>query len=255
MIPLFKVFMCEEAAQEAYNVLLSGYIGQGERVNQFEAVLSEYIGSKALTVNSGTSALHLALHLAKGDDSSIEVLTSPLTCTATNWPILANGLDLKWVDIDPATMNMDMDDLRSKITEKTKIIMVVHWGGYPVDLDELETIKDETEEKYGFRPIVIEDCAHAFGGFYGGKKIGSHGNFCAFSFQAIKHLTSVDGGMLITPPEYYDRAKLLRWYGIDRETNSKDFRCLHPSTLIRFENGETHKISNVVKDKMTGPFY
>jgi len=226
MIPLFKVFMSEQAVQASSEVLQSGYIGQGQKVEEFESVLSDYMRHPVVTTNSGTSALHLALHMAKGDEPDIEVLTTPLTCTATNWPILANGLSLKWVDIDPTTMNMDMDDLRSKITSKTKIIMVVHWGGYPVDLDELEKIKNETEEKYGFRPIVIEDCAHAFGGEYYGEKIGTtHGNFCAFSFQAIKHLTAIDGGMLLMPEEYHSRAKLLRWYGIDRETNSKDFRC------------------------------
>jgi len=121
---------------------------------------------------------------------------------------------------------MDLDDLRRKITSKTKVIYFVHWGGYPVDLEEIEKIRTEAFNMYGFRPIVIEDCAHSFGSKYKGDYIGSHGNICTFSFQAIKHLTSVDGGMLITPyKEHYDRGKLLRWYGIDRENNSKDFRC------------------------------
>ena len=88
-------------------------------------------------------------------------------------------------------------------------------------------IQNKTERMYGFKPVVIEDCAHALGSEFDGKKIGSHGNICTFSFQAIKHLTSVDGGLLIVPhKELFDRGKLLRWYGIDREnTSRKDFRC------------------------------
>ena len=79
---------------------------------------------------------------------------------------------------------------------------------------------------FGFRPAVIEDCAHAFGSKLDGQPIGSHGNICTFSFQAIKHLTSVDGGALVLPHQnLYERGKLLRWYGIDRVNNKKDFRC------------------------------
>ena len=155
-----------------------------------------------------------------------EVLTSALTCTATNWPALANGLNLKWVDSDPQTCNLDLDDLENKISEKTKIIIVVHWGGYPVDLDRLKKIQQKSIELYGFAPLIIEDCAHGFGSKYKGLNLGNYGNYACYSFQAIKHLTSVDGGALILPnEEEYKRAKLLRWYGIDRESNRKDFRC------------------------------
>ena len=198
------------------------------------------------TTNSATSAEHLALHLLKkhsnntvseegifqytsnwpGINPGDEILTTPLTCTATNWPILANGFKIKWVDVDPNTCNMDLDDLARKITNKTKAILVVHWGGYPVDLNRIKQIQEEAHRNFGFKPVVIEDCAHAFGSTYEGKRIGNHGNICTFSFQAIKHLTTGDGGALLVPhKDLYDRSKLLRWYGIDRETNSKDFRC------------------------------
>ena len=121
---------------------------------------------------------------------------------------------------------MDLEDLERKITKKTKVIFVVHWGGYPVDLDKLDEIVRKTEKKFGFKPMIIEDCAHAMGSTYNNKPIGSHGNWCTFSFQAIKHITTGDGGILITPDrESYERSKLLRWYGIDRESNKKDFRC------------------------------
>jgi len=239
--------MANETPEKVSKVLMSGFIGQGPKVEEFELKLKTFFNNeKVVSVNAATSAEHLALHMLKrpadniksyfgvafanshwdGMEPGDEVLTTPLTCTATNWPIVANGFKVKWVDVDLNTCNIDLNDLEKKITSKTKVIMVVHWGGYPVDLDRLKEIQDNAEEKYGFRPVVIEDCAHAFGSTYKGSKIGNHGNICTFSFQAIKHLTTGDGGCAIFPNEnQVKRAKLLRWYGIDRENNRKDFRC------------------------------
>jgi len=220
--------MADDAPDLVRDVLVSGYVGQGPKVEEFEEGLRAFTGNPYVcTVNSGTSALHLALHLIKDDKEPWrdEVLTTPLTCTATNFPILANGLKLKWVDINTETYNLDLDDLRRKISERTRAIMVVHWGGYPLDLDELRDIQDDCERLYGFRPPIIEDCAHAMGATYKRKVVGNHGNICMFSFQAIKHLTTVDGGMLVLPSDdLYQRSKLLRWFGLDR-TRSADFRC------------------------------
>jgi len=248
MIPLFKVFMSNQASEKVSDVLSSGFIGQGSVVDKFEAHLKEWFEiDYLLTTNSATSAEHLALHMLKkesdytkvfdgvgsynshwsGLKDGDEILCTPLTCTATNWPVLANNFKIKWVDVDENTLNMDLDDLERKITPNTKMIYLVHWGGYPVDLRRVKDIQNNTERMYGFKPVVMEDCAHALGSEYHGKKIGTHGNICTFSFQAIKHLTSVDGGALIVPhKELFDRGKLLRWYGIDREnTSRKDFRC------------------------------
>lgn len=243
-IPLFKVFMSENASTKVSEVLSSGFIGQGPVVESFEETLKNHFRhDKILTVNSATSAEHLAIHLLKKQNHFVssenelttkwpglidgdEVLTTPLTCTATNWPILANNLKIKWVDIDPETLNMDLDDLSRKITKKTKIIFIVHWGGYPLDLDKLKKIQEDAYHLYGFKPLIIEDCAHAMGSKYKDKLIGTHGNICTFSLQAIKHITSGDGGLLFLPyDDLYKRGKLLRWYGIDREGNRKDFRC------------------------------
>jgi dTDP-4-amino-4,6-dideoxygalactose transaminase len=245
-IQLFKVWMNPNAKVEVGKVLDSGYIGQGPKVEEFEGKLKEYLyNDRLVTLNSGTSGLHLALHLLKSPSDKIfmdadsmaefhwpglqpgdEVLTTALTCTATNWPILANGLKIKWVDIDPNTLNMDLDDLERKITPSTKVIMVVHWGGYPNDLNRLKVIQANAKALYGFKPAIIEDCAHAFGSEFDNKKLGSHGNMAMFSLQAIKHVTAVDGGILTLPhQELYNRAKLIRWYGIDRDGNRKDFRC------------------------------
>ena len=233
-IPLFKVFMAESAAEKVSEVLSSGFIGQGPKVDLFESKLKNWFESEYVaTTNSATSAEHLALHLLKkphgewgGLKDGDEVLSSPLTCTASNWPTLANNLKIKWVDIDSNNLNVDLDDLERKISPKTKAMMLVHWGGYPIDLDRVKKIQEKAQEMYGFKPMVIEDCAHSLGSTYKGKKIGNHGNFCTFSFQAIKHITTGDGGILISPEKYYhNRAKVIRWYGIDRENNKKDFRC------------------------------
>ncbi len=248
-IPLFKVFMSEDTPIEVGKVLMSGFVGEGPQVKKFEKKLKNYFSNDNLvTLNSATSALHLAVHLLKKPTNTIEtssnyapqlsewpglkngdeVLSCPLTCTATNWPILANNLNIKWVDVDPKTYNMCLDDLEKQLSEKTKVIMLVHWGGNAIDLDRVEKIQQKCKDMYGFRPAVIQDCAHGFGSKYKGKKLGNtnHDTFTIYSFQAIKHLTTVDGGCLILPDNrYYKRAKLLRWYGIDRDDNRKDFRC------------------------------
>ena len=121
---------------------------------------------------------------------------------------------------------MDLDDLERKITPKTKVIMLVHWGGYPNDLNRIKQIQEKAYRMYGFTPAVIEDGAHSFGSKFDDKYIGTHGNLTMFSFQAIKHITSIDGGLLMSPhKKIHDRGKLIRWYGIDREGDRKDFRC------------------------------
>lgn len=233
-VPLFKVFMADSAINEVSKVLQSGFIGQGPKVEEFEKELRSYFNHDyILTLNAGTSVLHMALHLLKrpteswaGLNPGDEVLATPLTCTASNWPILANGLNIKWVDIDPKTLNMDLDDLARKISPKTKVIMLVHWGGYPNDLDKIKKIQETAKSMYGFKPAVIEDGAHSFGSSYKGKPIGTHGNLTMYSLQAIKHVTSVDGGLLFSPhKELHRRGKLVRWYGIDRDSDRKDFRC------------------------------
>jgi dTDP-4-amino-4,6-dideoxygalactose transaminase len=246
-IQLFKVHMSLKASEEVGKILNSGYIGQGPKVDEFEKNLQDYFNHDHLiTLNSGTSGLHLALHLLKkpiktkktfegvafwedywpGIQEGDEILATALTCTASNFPILANGLKIKWVDIDPTTLNMDLDDLERKITPKTKAIILVHWGGYPNDLDRLKQIQRKSQQLHGFKPAIIEDGAHSFGSKYKGKHLGNHGNMVMYSLQAIKHITSIDGGILTLPyQELYNRAKLLRWYGIDRDSNRKDFRC------------------------------
>ena len=279
-IPLFKVFMAppEELDGPLLKVIHSGKVTQGPKVEEFEAALREYFSHQhVLTLNSATSGLHLALHLLQKADGPNwpglqpevdEVLTCPLTCTATNWPILANRLRIKWVDADPKTSNMCLDDLEAKLSPTTKVIMIVHWGGVPANLDRIARIQQTCFQKFGFIPHVIEDCAHSMGAEHQGRKLGTHGNICVFSLQvrrrgrmqrmqrtqrthhhrrrrpppryrpprslvqAIKHLTAVDGGLILLPnAELHRRARLLRWFGIDRERRSGggSFRMINPS--------------------------
>ncbi len=219
-IPLFKVFMPKSVMKPLKEILFSGYIGEGPRVKEFEQKLAPWFGSEnVLTLNSGTSAIQLALRLANvgyGD----EVISTPMTCVATNEPILSIGAKIVWADIDPGTGNIDPKDVAKKITKKTKAIIVVHWGGYPCELESLNALA----ATHGIK--LIEDACHAFGATYQGKPIGSISDFTCFSFQAIKEITTIDGGALVCKSkEDFQRGKLLRWYGIDRTTNRKDFRC------------------------------
>ncbi|KKM74648.1 hypothetical protein LCGC14_1398240 [marine sediment metagenome] len=222
MIPLFRVYMNPEVDEALLRVIHSGWIGQGEKVKEFESLLSEKFYNKyCLALSAGTHGLHLALRMlgvGKGDN----VVTTALTCTATSWPILMQGADIRWADVKRSDLNIDFVSMRSKINEKTKAVIVVHWGGYPCDMEEIYTICSEREIP------VIEDAAHAFGSTYRESIIGdcTYSDFTMMSFQAIKHLNCLDGGALFCRYEdHYDRGKLLRWYGIDREGSRVDLRC------------------------------
>jgi dTDP-4-amino-4,6-dideoxygalactose transaminase len=222
IVPLFKVGMHPNISRLIEPTLSSGFVSQGPRVEEFESKLKERFKTPyVVTVNSATSGLTMALKLLNLNPESEIVLASPLTCFATNSAILANGLKLRWVDVDPKTCNIDLDDLKSKIDKTTKAVLFVHWAGNCVDLDRVCEIQKWTLQTYGHILHVIHDCAHAFGSVYKGVPLGGtmHENFISvFSFQAIKHLSTVDGGMIIVPnEEMYKRAKLLRWFGIDRE--------------------------------------
>ena len=164
-----------------------------------------------------------------GFDINKDIVLSPaLTCFATNASILSNSCKINWIDTDNTTANVCINDIKNKLNANTKVLYIVHWGGYPVDLDKIKELQEEHLNKYGYKFLVVEDCAHAFGAEYKNKKLGNHDNICVFSFQAIKHLSTGDGGLIILPnKDLYDRAKLLRWFGIDRDKRNfkrTDFR-------------------------------
>jgi len=224
MIPLFKVHMSSTVANEIVPTLYSGWIGQGPKVAEFETALSrQFHNPRVLGLSAGTHGLHLALHMA-GVVPGDYVITTPLTCTATNWPILYQGANILWADVQKDTLNIDPVSV-TKLANSglpVKAIIAMHWGGYPCDLAELRLAANSMNAS------LIEDAAHAFGSRYGQMNIGhcEFSDFTMFSFQAIKLLTCGDGGALVCKSEEsYKRGKLLRWYGIDRETNRKDMRC------------------------------
>lgn len=231
MIPLFQVALAEdEILAGIAEVLRSRQLEHGPCVERFEWAVGERVGNpRVVAVDSGTSALYLALDVAlrAGDSADArprrsdagEVLSTPLTFEGTNWPVLAHGLRLRWVDVDPATLNIDLDDLARKINPATRAIMVVHWTGYPVDLDRLREVLDAAEATHGVRPVVVEDAAQAWGATYRGLPLGNHGNICVYSFQSLKMLSCGGGGLLAFPTEEQRKCALRRrWLGIDRAT-------------------------------------
>ena len=209
IIPLFKVLMNKDMAKGLVDTINSGFVGQGPRVKEFEQRLFErYMNKKCLTLSSGTHGLTLCLDI-QGISLGDEIISSPLTCFATNAPILNCGAKIKWADIDPETLNISPDSIRKNITNETKGIFMVHWGGMPCELEEIRKIALENDL------FVMEDGAHCSSSFYKGFPIGScsHSDYCIHSYQAIKGLTTGDGGALfLRSEEDYEKAKLRRCF-------------------------------------------
>jgi perosamine synthetase len=216
MIDSFKVHMPKSVKKALLETIFSGYIGQGSKVDEFEKKFSKKFGIKnVVSLNSCTSALRLALALI-GVGPGDEVISTPYTMVATNTAILEQFAKPVFTDIQYETLNMDPKDIEHRISKKTKAIICVHWGGYPCDLDEIHNIAAKNDL------AVIEDAAHALGSKYKGKPIGTISDYTAFSFQAIKHITTGDGGMLtLLKKNKYKEAIRRRWFGIDRKNRGK----------------------------------
>lgn len=214
-VPLFKVYMAMDIDKFVLPVLHSGYVGEGDKVKQFEKKFAEFIQNEnVVMVNSGTSAITMALRLA-GVEHGDKVISTPMTCLATNMAILSIGAIPVWADIlEDGTL--DPLDVQKKIDKSIKAIMCMDWGGTPCKLDELRD----------FGIPLIEDACQALGSIYKQKPIGNDADFVCFSFQAIKHLTTIDGGMLAinTNSDSLKKAKLMRWFGLDRD-NGASMRC------------------------------
>lgn len=212
-VVLFHPHIPANAAASVADVLKTRWIGQGPRVEEFEQRFSRVFCDNlpTLALGSGTDALHLAYMLANigpGD----EVITPLFTCTATNLPLVYLGAKIVFADVQRDTLNIDPEDVRKRITPRTKAIVCVHYGGLPCDMTELQSIADE----HGLQ--IIEDAAHALGATYRGRKVGAMSDFTMYSFQAIKHITTGDGGMLaVKDAKLIDTGRRLRWFGIDRK--------------------------------------
>lgn len=217
MIPLFQVAMSPAAINRVAEVLTpradgSLYIGEGPRCAQLETELSLVLGHEhLLLVNSGTSAIRLALHLA-GARKGTEVISTPQTCLLTNTAIMETGATIVWADVDPVTGNISPSNVLTKISSKTVAVVTVDWAGRVCDFSSLR------KQTRGI--ALIEDAAHAFAA-----QAPSRGDYICYSFQAIKHFTTVDGGALACPgAAVHERGRLLRWAGLDR-TRGESMRC------------------------------
>ena len=217
-IPLFKVSIPKNTHLKIKKIFDSGYIGQGKKVVEFENQLSKFLNNKKLfTLNSATSGLHMSYFMSSKDNNKNEIITTPMTCTATNTPIIREGFKPVWADVDPITGSISPNDIENKITKKTRAITMVHWGGNPCEIDRIIKIG----KKYNIP--IIEDSAHAFGSTFKGKKVGSgYADFSVFSFQAIKHLTTIDGGCVsLKKSKNLIYGNTLRWFGIDRTNKNR----------------------------------
>lgn len=216
MIKLFFPYIPKDTIKDLEATFKSGCLTQGPKVDEFEREFKKLFNvNYAVSVNSGTSALETAydlIGLKEGD----EVITTPFTCTATNIPLLARKVKIIWADILKDTLCIDSFDVRKKITDKTKAIVQVHLGGIGADV-----------LSNGIIPIVSDAC-QALGIFTG--------DMTACSFQSIKMLTTGDGGMLIVNNEEdYKKAKLMRWFGIDRERQILDDWTAYKQRMMSFD--------------------
>tara|TARA_Y100000992_G_scaffold300827_1_gene270305 strand:+ start:1002 stop:2144 length:1143 start_codon:yes stop_codon:yes gene_type:complete len=210
---LFYPYISKKSYKNIVQTIDSRWVGQGPKVDLFEKRFSKMFlnNDSCLATGSGTDSLHLAYILSniKKDD---EVIVPVFTCTATNIPLLYIGAKIKFADIDTQTLNISVKSAEKLITKKTKAIVCVHYGGLPCDMDALKKLAKK------HKLILIEDAAQAIGAKYGRQKIGTIGDFAAFSFQAIKHITTGDGGLLsFKSKKNYSKGKRIRWFGIDRE--------------------------------------
>ncbi|MDC1033020.1 DegT/DnrJ/EryC1/StrS family aminotransferase [Candidatus Pelagibacter sp.] len=210
--PLFYPYISNKSLKSIVNVLKSRWIGQGPLVDLLEKVFIKKFAktNQCIAVGSGTDALHLAYilsNLTKND----EVIAPVFTCTATNIPLLYHDIKIKFADIDPETMNISMDHVEKLITKKTKAIIFVNYGGIPCDLKKLNQLK----KKHNL--ILIQDAAQSLGSKFKNKNIAEFADFTIYSFQAIKHITSGDGGILaFKNKKLLEKSRRIRWFGIDR---------------------------------------
>lgn len=240
MIKLFTHYIPEDVIEEVGKTLRSGWTGLGPKVAEFEDKFAEYIGGDkyAVALNSGTAALEMAVQLI-GIQPGDWVISTPMTFVATNHVLKKAGANIAFADIEP-NGNINLTSvlrLLNRLSVKPKFMMVVHYGGYPIPLDELYGLADAHNIK------VIEDCAHACGSTYGNYKIGGYPGtrYACFSFHSVKNLAVGDGGMLLVSGKTTcETAKKLRWFGIDKSTSDRTqtgYQWKYDVTLL---GGKTH---------------
>jgi UDP-4-amino-4,6-dideoxy-N-acetyl-beta-L-altrosamine transaminase len=218
-IPFYVPWITEEDKDSVMEALNSRWLTGGPKAHKFEKQFAAFIGVKhAVSVNSGTAALHLALralNLKPGD----EVIVPVLTFAATANTVLYCGVKPIFADVDSKTFNLSTESVLGNVTKRTKVIIVVHYGGQPADMKEIMEIAED------HRLCVIEDCAHSLGASYRKSKTGRIGTIGCFSFYPTKIITTLEGGMLTTNEESIaNKAKLLREHGMTRSALEREKR-------------------------------
>ena len=239
MIPYGKQTIEQDDIQAVVDVLKSDFLTTGPQIAEFEQTVADYVGAKyAVAISNGTSALHAAC-FAAGIRPGDEVITTPLTFAASANCVLYCGGTPVFADVDPKTYNIDPEDIRRKITDRTKAIIAVHLAGQPCDMDAIHSIARE----HGL--IVIEDGAHALGSVYKGKKVGSLSDMTTFSFHPVKPITTGEGGMIATDNEdFYKKMVLFRSHGITRD-DSIMTRNDGPWFYQQFDLGYNYRITDI----------
>ncbi len=235
---IFKPFVSRESIDLVEKTLKSGFINEGKNVIKFEKLISSVLEiKKPLTLNSCTSALHLALILS-GIKKNDEVILPAQTFVASATSVLMCGAKPIFADINLDDGNISLESIKKKITNKTKAIIAVHWAGYPCDLTEINNLA----KKHNI--TVIEDAAHALGAKYKGKIIGNISDYTCFSFQSIKHLTTGDGGLISLKRNFdFNKCKRIRWFGIDRQKTK--FNKLNVRNSEIFELGYKYHMNDI----------
>ena len=223
-IPIAKPYLGKEEADYAHETILSGWVTQGPKVQEFEEKFANYVGSNyAVAVSNCTTALQLSL-IVGGIQSGDEVIVPSMSYIATANCVVHVGATPVFAEVN-SDFNLDLADVKNKVTSKTKAIILVHQIGMPADIDEFTAFCKENNI------LLIEDAACAVGAEYKGKKIGSHSDFVCFSFHPRKVITTGDGGMITTPNQKHaERLKLLRQHGM-----SINDRVRHKSKKVMME--------------------
>lgn len=216
-LPYGRQWIDEDDIQAVVEVFRSDYLTTGPKIEEFEERFKNYVGAKyAVAVANGTAALHTTCY-ATGIGEGDEVITTPITFAASANCVLYCGGKPVFADIDSKTYNIDPEEIRKKITSKTKAIIPVHYTGQPCDMEEIHKIAEE------YNLIVIEDASHALGAEYKGKRIGSISDMTTFSFHPVKHITTGEGGMITTNDKtLFEKLLLFRSHGITRDANLLD---------------------------------
>lgn len=231
MIPIYKPYMPENLMPELNEILYSGQLSFGKYGKQFESQLKEFIGCEyILTINSYNTAMQVVLStlgLQFGD----EVIASPVSCLASNQPFATKGLKVIWADINPATGTLCPKDVEAKITDNTKAIFHNHFCGYVGEIDAINALG----KKYGIP--IIDDGIEAFGSQYKGNKLGNVGtDVTVFSFQTVRLPNTIEGGAIVFKDKaMYDKAILIRDYGIDRSRFRTTDGEINPECDIQLE--------------------